>query len=265
MIVPLDFQEEVARAHAARRSGDLRLLAEEARSFAWGADAVRLIDDAQLQSAASSGEVQRSAAATPVFARAVLFTGHMLDAPDRPPAVARFPRTLAAETMARTMIETALRKELVDDGGPSLGIAGGACGSDILFHEVCLSLGVATELFLALPTQAFEAESVNRGGPVWIERFRRIVDRVPVRVLMRSKQLPAWLAFKRDYDIWRRCNLWMMFNALATQATHHTLLALYDREQKEDGPGGAGHLVHEAAQRGFKMVELDARKLTTVG
>jgi len=123
---------------------------------------------------------------------------------------------------------------------------------------------MATELYLALPAEMFEAESVDRGGPVWIERFRRIALSVPVHVLMRSKQLPAWLAPKNGYDIWQRCNLWMMFNALATQATHHTLLALHDRGQKEDGPGGTRHLVHEAAQRGLKIVELDARKLTTI-
>ena len=36
MVVPWDFQEDVERAQKARRAGDLRLLAEEARGFEWG-------------------------------------------------------------------------------------------------------------------------------------------------------------------------------------------------------------------------------------
>jgi len=50
------------------------------------------------------------------------------------------------------------------EGSVSFGIAGGACGSDILFHEVCESLGIPTQLFLALPKDKFHVESVDRAG-----------------------------------------------------------------------------------------------------
>jgi hypothetical protein len=53
----------------------------------------------------------------------------------------------------------------------------------------------------------------------------------------------------------------MMFNALATDARHLTLIALYNRERDPDGPGGTAHLVNIASKWGFKTVELDARKL----
>lgn len=56
------------------------------------------------------------------------------------------------------MIEAALRNEMSEDGGVSLGLAGGACGSDILFHEVCQSLGVPTLLFLALPEAEYQVD-----------------------------------------------------------------------------------------------------------
>jgi hypothetical protein len=82
-----------------------------------------------------------------------------------------------------------------------------------------------------------------------------------LRVLAVSKELPRWLAGKNDYDIWQRNNLWMMFNALATDARHLTLIALYNRERDPDGPGGTAHLVNIASKWGFKTVELDARKL----
>jgi hypothetical protein len=195
------------------------------------------------------------------LARVVLFTGHMMDAPDRPKDKARFPPTAEAEAKARAMIEQAVRDEMATGGGVSLGIAGGACGSDILFHEVCESLAISTSLLLALPVDMFQVESVNRGGPKWVERYRRLVERVTPRVLADSKELPRWLADKPGYDVWQRNNLWMMFNALAEGARNLTLIALYNRERDPDGPGGTAHLVAEAAKRGFKTVELEARRL----
>jgi hypothetical protein len=194
-------------------------------------------------------------------ARVVLFTGHRVDAPDQPPDKARFPRTPEAENAARTTIEEALRSEMKEDGGVSFGIAGGACGSDILFHEVCASLGIPTRLFLALPQDQFQVESVNRGGPGWIERYLKLCERVPPRVLADSKELPCWLTDKRDYDIWQRNNLWMMFNALAGDPRRRTLIALYNPDRDPEGPGGTAHLVQTAADWGFKTLELDARKL----
>jgi hypothetical protein len=167
-----------------------------------------------------------------------------------------------AEKKAREMIEDALRKEMKEEGGVSLGMAGGACGGDILFHEVCESLGIPTQLFLALPEAKFQVESVNRGGPAWVERYKQLCEHVPPRVLADSKELPRWLADNnKDYDIWQRNNFWMMFNALATDARRLTLVALYNRERDPDGPGGTAHLVEVAAKWGFKTVELDAREL----
>jgi hypothetical protein len=202
-------------------------------------------------------------AALPV--RVILFTGHMLDAPGRDKDKARFPNTPEAVAAARKMIETAVKEEMNEDGGVAFGIAGGACGSDILFHEVCNALNIPTQLLLALPEAQFQAESVNRGGVDWVMRYQQLCQRVTPRVLADSKDLPRWLSGRRGYDIWQRNNLWMMFNALATQARNLTLIALYNREKDPDGPGGTAHLVNVAANWGFKTVELDARQLLKAG
>jgi len=84
-------------------------------------------------------------AALPV--RVILFTGHMLDATSRDKDKARFPNTPEAVAAARKMIEKVVKEEMNEDGGVSFGIAGGACGSDILFHEVCNALNIPTQLF----------------------------------------------------------------------------------------------------------------------
>jgi hypothetical protein len=195
------------------------------------------------------------------LARVVLFTGHMVDAPDRPPNKARFPRTPEAERIAREMIEAALKKEAAHEGGVSLGIAGGACGSDMLFHDACKALDIPEALYLALPVDQFQVESVNRGGPDWVERYRRLCERVQPKVLREAKSLPSWLVEKDGYDIWQRNNLRMMFNALAADPRQLTLIALYNPDQDPDGPGGTAHLLDVARKWGFKVVELDARKL----
>jgi hypothetical protein len=198
-------------------------------------------------------------------ARVILFTGHMLDAPGRSKDKARFPATPEAEAEARRMIEEAVKKEINEDGGVSFGIAGGACGSDILFHEVCNSLNIPTRLFLALPQDMFQAESVNRGGPDWVKRYHALCQRLPPRELAESEDLPRWLTDRKNYDVWQRNNQWMMFNALAERARNLTLMALYNPDRDPDGPGGTGHLVTLASGWGFKTVELDARRLLQAG
>ena len=69
----------------------------------------------------------------------ILFTGHMIDKPDRP--TPRFPAS--KEAAAAIAIRAALRKVMVEAGSdPLVGIAAAACGGDILFHEACRELKV---------------------------------------------------------------------------------------------------------------------------
>lgn len=208
--------------------------------------------------------IRKADSADPTPTRVILFTGHRVDAPGRPAEKIRFPRTKEAEACARGMIQKAVAGELRGHEGTTLGIAGGASGGDILFHEVCHEMGIKTELCLALPEKKFEEKSVADAGVGWVDRFRALVDRQPPRVLQRAEALPRWLIDKPDYDVWQRNNMWMMFRALATGSRHLTLIALYNSEREPDGPGGTAHLVNEARWHGFKSVELDASELLLV-
>jgi hypothetical protein len=189
--------------------------------------------------------------------RVLLFTGHMVDAEDR--KTPRFPRTAAAEAEAKRMIREAVIQERELGRNELTGIAGGACGSDILFHEVCEELGIPTNLFLAVKRDLFVVESVRRGGPGWVERFNRLCERVPPRELSESTQLPIWLRSKKDYSIWQRNNLWMLFNALVLHLPL-TLIALWDHGPA-DGPGGTTDLVAQVNDRGQKVIRLEAERL----
>jgi hypothetical protein len=186
----------------------------------------------------------------------VLFTGHMIDVPGRKEP--RFPPEKAE--VARKAVEATLARELSRAGGVACGIAGGASGGDLLFHEACSTLGIKTQLFLVLPRADFVAASVAPGGPGWIDRFEQAYDRLPRRQLSTSDELPRWLRGKPNYDIWQRNNLWMLHNALALGRDKVTLIALWDGKPG-DGPGGTEHMVEKARARGAKVVILDTGQL----
>jgi tetratricopeptide repeat protein len=193
-------------------------------------------------------------------ARLILFSGHRIDKPGRTPP--RFPKE--AEGEARRMIAEAVAAEREKAGGEVAGIAGGASGGDILFHEVCAEQGIKTQLFIIGSRDTYVKESVQDGGPQWVERFNRLHDTLPSRVLGNSQgtlDLPRWLKPAKNYSIWERSNRWMLNNALAYGAKKVTLLALWNKEIPPDGAGGTQDMVTTAQERGAKVVVLDAAPL----
>jgi tetratricopeptide (TPR) repeat protein/ribosomal protein S27AE len=193
--------------------------------------------------------------------RVLLFTGHMVDAPDR--KTPRFPRTAPAEAKAKAMIQQAVAAERALAEGGAIGISGGACGGDILFQDVCREMNIPSRLFLALPQDKFQHASVRHGGPDWVERYGDLCERIPPVVLAESEELPRWLCGKDHYMIWERNNLWMLSHALAMvqgQGARLTVISLWDG-QGEDGPGGTADMVRRALDAGAKRIALDAKEL----
>jgi hypothetical protein len=209
-------------------------------------------------------ETRKRAPAEAQLKRALLFTGHMVDAPDRPADKARFPRTAKAEQLARQLILDAVKKEVGADAASTVGIAGAASGGDILFHEVCAELGIQTRVYLALPPSQFQTESVEPAGEAWVARYQALCQATKeLRVLQKSKASPDWLAGLEDYNLWERNNLWMLFNTLATGAVRQTLIALFNEDREPDGAGGTKHLLKVAKKHGLRTVAVDARPLLT--
>ena len=186
----------------------------------------------------------------------LLFTGHRVDAPDR--KTPRFPA--AKEKHARAVIFEAVRNEKAKAKGPVFGIAGGACGGDLLFHEICEALEIPSQMYLVLPKNEYIKASVADGGPDWVERFNRLYDKLKPKILSDSDRLPRWLRAKKDYNIWQRSNLWMLHNALCISQDHLTLIALWNGATG-DGPGGTEDMVNRAKDRGATFIHLDAKKL----
>ena len=202
------------------------------------------------------------AATLPV--RAILFSGHMLDTAEQAPESSRFPRDAATEARAKELIRTSVAKEIAGQPRSAVGMAGGACGGDILFHEVCHELGVPSVLLLALPFAQFEVTSVQRGGAAWVERYRALYHRLPMRELQRGAALPDWLAGQPEHTPWQRANRWMIYQAMATGARELTVIALLDHSARHDGAGGTRHMLDAASIHGFKPVLLDATALLKI-
>ena len=188
--------------------------------------------------------------------RVILFTGHRVDAPDRPQP--RFPS--GKEDLARAMIFDAVSEEKKKAEGPLLGISGGASGGDILFHEVCNELGIRSQMYLALSKSEYIKASVADGGVKWVEKFNQLYKEKEPLILSESGELPVWLRKKTEYTIWQRSNLWMLHSALAISKDNLKLIALWDGDVG-DGAGGTEDMVKRAQDRGATFIHLDARKL----
>ena len=190
--------------------------------------------------------------------RVLLFTGHMVDDPARKKP--RFPPTKAAEERARQMMREAIAAEQALVDGGIVGIAGGACGGDTLFHEVCAELGIPTRMLLALPRERYCVTSVQQGGPEWVERYYRLCAKLAPRSMMESEELPKWLRGRAGYDIWQRSSVWMLFNALAMHCKELTLVALWDTGSGS-GHGGTDEMVALVTDNGHKLLRLPAEEL----
>lgn len=186
----------------------------------------------------------------------LLFTGHRIDTPTRKKP--RFPAS--KEEDARVAIRDKVSSELERVGGEVVGIAGGASGGDIIFHEVCAELNIPTTLYLAMPRDEYVRESVVDVGPEWVDRFDKLYERLPRRELGKSKELPRWLQSKPDYGIWQRNNLWTLYNAMALGSRHVTLIALWDGDAG-DGRGGTQDMVNKAVERGAKTIILPTKEI----
>ena len=97
--------------------------------------------------------------------KVVLFSGHMIDAPDRDRP--RFPPD--KEPVAAQAIADALADLHV--GPDDLCICGGACGGDLLFAEAALTRSSLLEIYIPFEEPTFLEKSVDFAGEDWRARY----------------------------------------------------------------------------------------------
>ena len=188
--------------------------------------------------------------------RVFLFSGHMIDARDRPKP--RFPPD--REPVAAGAIAAALDE--ASAGANDLGITEGACGGDLLFAEAMLARGAGLELRLPFDEATFLRESVAFAkAPTapdrWGERFQAAKTHSRTRVRLMSDALGPTPEGVSPFE---RCNLWMLEDALAMGPERLTFVCLWDGGGG-DGPGGTRHMFEEVQRRGGAVRWLDTRQL----
>lgn len=183
----------------------------------------------------------------------LLFSGHILDAPDRVPA--RFPA--AKEDAAARRIADVL--ERLGAGPADLALTQGAAGGDLLFAEACLARGVPLQLLLPLPEPAFIAQSIlpSADGARWRERYLAVRARLAEPPHVAGTELGPLRAAE---DPWERGNRWLLDSALAHGARRLRFIALWDGGGG-DGPGGTRHMVDEVRRAHGQVLWIDTHEL----
>jgi hypothetical protein len=135
--------------------------------------------------------------------KVVLFSGHMIDAPDR--AQPRFPPD--KEPIVVQAIDRALAG--IDVGARDLCICGGACGGDLLFAEAALARGARLELYIPFEEPTFLEKSIDFADGDWRARFFAAKARGALHIAPRELG-----ELQEGEDPYERNNRWMLGAAL---------------------------------------------------
>lgn len=180
-----------------------------------------------------------------------LFSGHMIDSPDR--KIARFPQQ--KELLASEVIQSRLEK--LEAGSEDIALCGGACGGDLIFAEAALEMGLHLELRLPFDTPKFLQNSVDFAGSDWRKRFYQVKDHPNTTVLIMPDHLGR---LPENISPYERNNLWQLYSALAWGIEKVHCICLWDGK-RGDGLGGTWHMHHTIKQRTGQVSVLDTKSL----
>ena len=179
-----------------------------------------------------------------------VFTGHMIDRPNR--SEARFPEDL--ESAVANKIQ-----QQIDSVKPGFGFSSAACGSDILFLEAMLNYGAEVSVVLPYNEEEFVRDSVESApaSKKWRTRFDRVL-RSAARVITASKQRLEIGGVSYEF-----CN--QLILGLATIRAHQldtalTPLAVWNG-MPGDGPGGAASVIEMWRNLGYQPEIIDLAKI----
>jgi hypothetical protein len=174
------------------------------------------------------------------------------------PLTPRFPAD--KETLAAQKIAAAL--EALGAGPGDLALTQGASGGDILFLEACRQRGVRVQLLLPLAEPEFIERSIlaSAGGDKWRERYYALKPAMKDAPLVMPVELgpPPMTSRGEEADPFERCNLWLLYTALAWGVDKVRFICLWDGESS-DGPGGTAHMYDEVKRRTGRVTWIDTR------
>ncbi len=183
----------------------------------------------------------------------ILFSGHMIDAPDR--ETPRFPAD--KEAIAKNKIAEALDKLGAD--ARDIAFSQAAAGGDLLFLEACQKRGVRSHVHLPFAEPEFIDRSIipSKGGDVWRERYFAMKAQLEIPICVMPDELGPLPKAASPFE---RCNLWLLYSALACGVDKVRFVTLWNGGGG-DGPGGTAHM-YESVKRHTGHVDwIDTRTL----
>ena len=183
------------------------------------------------------------------FPSVVVFTGHMIDRPDR--EVPRFP------PQAEHAVKSAIRQRL-EKLNAGFGYASAACGSDILFHEVVLDRKGESHVVLPYEKELFLEDSVDIvSNPEWVTRCNAVLAGA-IEVQEASKR--SQMCGRVSYEF---ANL--MLHGLASVhaeqlETRLVPMAVWDGKPG-DGPDGTAGTIGHWQNLGLAVEIVDLREI----
>lgn len=183
----------------------------------------------------------------------LLFSGHMIDAPGRTP-----PR-LPADKEGAAAARLAQALDAAGAGEGDLALSQAAAGGDLLFVEACQARGVRCQVLLPFDEPTFIAESLlpSVSGEAWRERWFA----AKARLADAPRVMPVELGpLPRGVNPYERCNLWLLYSALAWGADRLRFFCLWNGSGG-DGPGGTRHMHDEVKRRTGRVAWVDTRTL----
>ncbi len=171
--------------------------------------------------------------------RLIIFSGHMIDAPDREGS--RFPPDQEGKIRAEI-------RNAISDMDAGVGFASAASGSDILFLEAMLARGATINIVLPWPREEFIQTSVARAGADWVERFDNVWNRAASTRILGELYMPA-SPVGLEY-----CNLTMIGIAREhARSLDLDVVPLVVWDGMPGAPGGTGSFVQYWRRRGYPV------------
>jgi class 3 adenylate cyclase len=183
------------------------------------------------------------------FPNVVVFSGHMVDRPDR--EAPRFPPQLEQE--AKRAIRDRL-KEL----NAGFGYASVACGADVLFHEAILEMKGEVHVVLPYEKDFFIKDSVDIiPGADWLARCEKIIAQaVEVQEASRRSQMGGAVSYE-----FANLMLHGLASVRAQQLETKLIpMVVWNGEQAID-PGGTASTVERWRKLGLSVEVIDLREI----
>jgi tetratricopeptide (TPR) repeat protein len=181
-----------------------------------------------------------------------LFSGHMIDAPDRP--TPRFPAE--KEEMAAKRIAEVL--DQLGAGPEDLVLSQAAAGGDLLFLEACQKRGTRCQILLPFDEPNFIQKSImpSKNGDRWRDRYYLLKAELKYEPRIMPDELGP---LPNGVDPYERCNLWLLYTALSSGLSKVRFMCLWNGGGS-DGPGGTAHMYKEVERRTGRVTWIDTRQ-----